>query len=42
MAEPRTLRIVIEVDDEGGPNDYDAIMGGLMAIGAAIMEETEV
>ena len=42
MAAPRTLRITIEVVDDGGPDDYDFIARTLMSIGADITDEQEV
>lgn len=44
MAEcvPRTLRIEIEVIDNGGVEDYNAILRALSSIGAEIIDETEV
>lgn len=38
----RYLEILIGVEDEGGPDDYDAIMRALRSIGAEIIEENEV
>ena len=42
MAKSRRLRIVIEVDDEGGPDDYDQISAAIRSMGAEIVEEEEV
>jgi len=42
VAEPRTLRITIEVEDDGGPEDYNDIMRALGDICAEIIDETEV
>ena len=41
MAEPRTLIITIEVEDDGGPDDYDTIMYALSDIGAQVINEKE-
>ena len=42
MAAPRRLRITIEVDDDGGPEDYNRIMEAFSSIGAEIVEEETI
>lgn len=42
MAQPRTLRITVEVTDEGGETDYEDLLKGFAALGAEVISEEEV
>jgi len=42
MGNPRTLKLVIELEDDGEPDTYMRIMDTLRALGAEVIDEEEV